>query len=186
MTAALKTDQLLIQADKALSRIRNQRFKEFLREAIDEASEGDFSKLKMAHNYKHFPVPVEEFLISDVYMDAKHILYPEVLEELIEINSGKYVETVFVGGIGSAKTTSALYTNAYQIYLLSCMRTPHKAFGLDPSSELLFAFQNKTETLAKTVSYNRFRAMIVHSPYFQKHFMFDKKLESRMLFPHRI
>jgi len=181
-----QVEQLLLQTERGLSGIRNPRFRKFLRQALEEAAEGDLEKLRAAQNYKRFPVPVEEFLLSDVYMDAKKFLYPAVVDELIEVNSGKYVEALFVGGIGSAKTTSALYTNAYQIYLLSCLKSPHKPFGLDPSSEMLFAFQNRTETLAKTVSYNRFRAMIRHSPYFQKHFMFDKRMESRMLFPYRI
>lgn len=93
---------------------------------------------------------------------------------------------VFTGGIGSGKTTGALYTNAYQLYLLSCMRNPHEQFGLDPSSEILLIFQNKTAELAKTVSYARFKPMIETSPYFQQYFMFDTKIKSKLVFPNRI
>jgi len=93
---------------------------------------------------------------------------------------------VFTGGIGSGKTTGALYTNAYQLYLLSCMRNPHEQFGLDSASEILFIFQNKTAALAKTVSFARFTQMIDSSPYFRQHFPYDPKVKSKCVFPHRI
>ena len=108
------------------------------------------------------------------------------MEELIELNSGKYVEAVLAGGIGTAKTTMALYTQAYQLYLLSCYVSPHEIYGLDPASEIVILFQNLTATKAKEVDYDRFRAMIENSPYFRKHFPFDRDLKSQLIFPNRI
>ena len=75
---------------------------------------------------------IKEFICSPHYLNKDKEIYPGVLEAAEELNTGRYVEAIMTGGIGSGKTTLALYTNAYQLYLLSCMRSPHKQFGLDP------------------------------------------------------
>jgi hypothetical protein len=89
---------------------------------------------------EHPPVPVRQFLESPEYMGAKGIIYPAILEALEELNSGEYEEAVLTGAIGAGKSTIALYTQAYQLYVLSCYRDPHALFGLDPSSEILIVF----------------------------------------------
>ncbi len=131
-------------------------------------------------------VGVREFVESPHYLDAKDILYPAIMDSLVELNSGKYSEAVLTGGIGCGKSTVALYTNAYSLYLLSCMRSPHREFGLDPSSEIMFIFQNLNLSLARAVDYERFRALIDQAPYFQKHFPYNKDIKSQLEFPHRI
>lgn len=136
--------------------------------------------------YRHRPVPIRKFLLDEYYLNLSTTIYPTILPEMEELNSGDYVEAVLTGGIGVAKTTMALWTIAYQVYLLSCMTDPHRVFGLDRSSEILFVFQSITTALAKEASYNRFRALIESSPYFQKHFPHDRKLESTLKFPRRI
>jgi hypothetical protein len=83
-------------------------------------------------------------------------------------------------------STGALYTQLYQMYLLSCMKNPHASFGLDPSSEIVIAFQSINFTIAKRGDYGRFKHMVEMSPYFTEHFPFDNSIESRLLFPHRI
>ena len=136
--------------------------------------------------YARPPVDIETFIQSPAYLNKPDSVFPAVMAELIECNSGRYVEAVFTGGIGSGKTTAALYTNAYQLYLLSCMRDAHGRFGLDSASEILLIFQNKTAALAKEVSYNRFKAIIDSSPYFQRYFPYRKRITSRLVFPRRI
>lgn len=136
--------------------------------------------------YVRPPVDVATFINSPQYMNKAGTVFPAVMDELVRMNSGQYVEVVLTGGIGSGKTTAALYTNAYQLYLLSCMGNPHEHFGLDAASEILLIFQNKTAELAKTVSYARFKPMIEASPYFQNYFPFDPKIKSKLVFPNRI
>lgn len=128
----------------------------------------------------------DEFYLSPHYLNAKNVLYPVVLETLIEICSGEYEECLLVGAIGAAKSTVAIYLMAYHLYLLSCYKFPQATLGLDPSSELLIVFQSITASLSKAVDYNRFRALIGQSPYFVNHFMFDKNIESEMRFPSNI
>lgn len=136
--------------------------------------------------YKKTPVGVEEFLKDKFYLGLRDEIYPEVLPYVIEINSGKYVEAVLTGGIGCAKTTIALWSNAYQLYLLSLMENPHGVFGLDRSSEIELIFQNITATLAKGVDFERFRSLVQRSSYFRQYFPFDRKIDSELRFPNRI
>lgn len=142
--------------------------------------------VKNASIYKWEPVSIREFIEGEEYLNKKADVYPKVMEELEEINSGKYVEVVLTGGIGSAKTTSALYTTAYQLYLLSCLREPHKLYGLDSASEILFIFQSISEKLAKGVDFMRFKSMIESSKYFREKFPFKRDIESKLVFPNRI
>ena len=139
-----------------------------------------------ASKYDRVPVDIKTFIEYPQYLDKLNQVYPKVMEHLIECNNGNYVEVVFTGGIGSGKTTAALYTIAYQLYLLSCMSSPHRQFGLDTSSEILFIFQSINAKLAKQLDYNRFRAMIEEAPYFKHHFPFKKDIESKLIFPNRI
>lgn len=147
---------------------------------------GDTSGLQMYLTYKSPPVDIKTFICDPYYLNKEAEIYPGVLEAAIELNNGSYVEAVLTGGIGSGKTTLALYTTAYQLYILSRMRNPHRVFGLDPSSEIMFIFQSITKVLAKGVDYQRFRNMIEGSRYFVEQFAFDKGLESKLVFPNRI
>ena len=136
--------------------------------------------------YRYPVVDVRTFVESPAYMNAPKVLWPRVMRELEEMNSGKYVESVLTGAIGAAKTTVALYCQAYQLYLMSCLRNPHAEFNLDPASEILIVFQSLNASLAKSVDYERFRTMISSAPYFKRHFRFDDGILSQMRFPRRI
>lgn len=141
------------------------------------------------------PVGIEEFLFSRFYLNRpKNELYPAVVEELIKINNpsggsfitNPYTQTLFTGSIGSAKTTCALYTTAYQLYLLSLYISPHQMFHMDSTSEILFIFQSMSGSLAKTVGFGRFKEICKQSYYFTFTFPFDRSKESILVFSNRI
>ena len=132
------------------------------------------------------PVDPKTFVESAEFMNAKGELYPAVLEAFIELNSGAYCEAVLTGGIGCGKTTLALYTTAYQLYLLSWMENPQKQFSLTSTSEIVVIFQSITAHLADNVDYRRFKEMIDHAPYFRKHFPRDMTIERELHFPNNI
>jgi hypothetical protein len=136
--------------------------------------------------YTMLPVDIQTFVEGAGFLNCRNTLFPAVMDELRELNSGKYVEAVLTGAIGTGKSTIALYTTAYQLYVLSCLKDPHKLFGLDPSSEIVFAFQSLNKQLAKSIDYERFRAMLTRSPYFKLYFPFNIKITSEMVFPNRI
>lgn len=141
-----------------------------------------------------YPVSVDTFLFDPFYLGKKEDeIYPEVKKELTLINNPNglrvvniYNEAVFTGGIGSAKSTTALYTMAYQLYVLSCFRNPHEAFSMDSSSEILFIFQSKDMGLAQSVDYERFYQMIKKSTYFNSVFPYDTRIKKRLVFTNRI
>lgn len=141
---------------------------------------------------KRYPVDIETFLFDPKYMDGKGHIWPELVPYIKEVNNPdgdrlgmKYHEVVLTGGIGTAKTTQALYGLAYQLYLLSCYREPHLVLGQDPSAEVLFIFQSINSKVAMS-DYKRFRNMIQRSPYFRDNFDFRRDIETTMIFPHRI
>lgn len=83
-------------------------------------------------------------------------------------------------------TTRATIVCAYNLYRLSCYRQPQRVLGLMDNSDLFIAMINKSETLAKKVTYSKFRKLIEGIPYFQENFMFDKTVENEMRFPNNI
>jgi hypothetical protein len=156
----------------------------YLKEKADEEKRvGD----KFEDGYwKTLPVDFQTFVESPEMMGKMSILWPEVMKCGLELNSGKYIECVLTGSIGVAKSTLAIYTQAYQAYLLSCMANPHEVFDLDNSSEILIVFQSVNKQVATDVDYKRLRDMFDNSPYFTKFFPFDKDRESEIRFPNRI
>jgi len=136
--------------------------------------------------YALLPVDIRTFVESKGFLNSRSVLYPAVMEELRELNSGKYDEAVLTGAIGTGKSTIALFTTAYQLYVLSCLKDPHRLFSLDPASEIVFAFQSLNKMLAESIGYKRFRTMIEDSAYFSHHFPFRKSLGSEMVFPKNI
>jgi hypothetical protein len=134
-------------------------------------------------NYCVPPFDFHTFVESPRLLAKAGALWPEVLKEGLEINSGKYTEVVLTGAIGVAKSTLALYTQAYQIYVVSCMANPHAVFDLDTASEILIVFQSINKNLAVDVDYRRFRSMIDNSPYFATEFLLRSLARERHALP---
>lgn len=132
------------------------------------------------------PVDPLTFLYDPMYLDKKGEIYPEVERCYVELNSGAYDEAVLTGGIGSAKTSLALYSQAYQLYVISCLANPQVTFGLDSATEILVVFQSLNADTAADVDYQRFYNLISASPYFKEVFPFDKGVKTTLKFPHNI
>ena len=185
-----KAGAVLARARKLSPAYRDQVLSNFLDDLQDvepEAGKVVFEASREFAGRLIKPVGVEEFLIGKRYLATNQdTVFPVVLSALIEMNNGYYNEAVLTGGIGTAKTTLALWTTAYQLYLLSLYLQPQRELGQDRTSEIIFVFQSITATLAKTVDFERFREMMELSPYFRHVFPFDHDLKSQLLFPRRI
>ena len=156
----LKGKMLWLEGQKLHNMDARMKYYRMLKDDVARVLEGlPPVELDKHRKYKWEPVGIEEFVLSSDYLDKSGEIYPEVMRHLIEINSGKYHELVATGGIGSAKTTLALYTIAYQLYLMSCLRNPHELFGLDSASELLLIFQSLNAKISKA-AYDRFQSMV--------------------------
>jgi len=138
-------------------------------------------------HYTQPPVGGREFVESPYYLNAGGSLYPKVMEVLVDIyDTGPHKEILLTGGIGSAKTTLAVYIQAYETYKLLCYSNPHAVFGLDPTSEIEIIFQSINAGLARDVDYKRFKSLIDASPFFVGPYGYNRRIESEMRFPHRI
>jgi len=139
--------------------------------------------LYKAQQYE-FEVPVDPatFLDDPYFMGAKETLWPALREEILEACSGRYIEAVFTGAIGTGKTTAALYILAYFLYRLMNLRNPHKVYGLDPASEIAFVMQSVTGGTAFTVDYMRFRRMLEGSPWFRENAPHEKDRKATIQF----
>lgn len=136
--------------------------------------------------YRTAPVDVRTFVESPMYLNKAGFLWPRVMDALEDMTSGRYVESVLTGGIGVAKTTLALYSQAYELYKIMLLRDPHVEFGLDPSSEIVIVFQSVTGATARSVDYARFRDMLQASPWFVRHAPMQDDIKSEILLPRRV
>lgn len=141
---------------------------------------------RRGRRWRRDPVSVTEFVESADFLGKRGEIYPRVMDALIEINSGRYQEAVLTGAIGTAKSTLAVYSTAWSLYQLSLFTRPHQEFGLDPSSEIVIIFQSINARTARSVDYERFKALIDGSPYFRELFPYDRRVESELRFPNRI
>jgi len=165
-----------------------------VRQSIEWYLEGEnIVRLPSLMLLERYPVTVEEFIFEKKYLGRGTEVWPKVMDSIIELNNPggdrlgqRYYESVLTGGIGTAKTTRALYTTAYQLYLLSCYRSPHLLLSQDKVSEIYFVFQSLNARVARDVDYARFRNMIEESEYFNTTFTYRKDLESRLVFPKNI
>jgi len=136
--------------------------------------------------YEEIPVGPQEFVESEKYLNCgpgtSDAMFPGVMTEFVELNSGKYDTAVLTGAIGTSKTFLSNFSQAYQLYRLACLRNPHSYYGLLSSDEIVIIFQSITATLAKKLDYARFRELLLKAPWFQAHFPFRRDLESEMVF----
>lgn len=185
--------QLILQKARTISN-KKKRF-DYLKVSVKELKK----QIKAQEKYKEAPVDITTFLFSPDYLGLERYrpetdedegcesgMYEEVEKSITEIVNGDYVEAVLTGGIGTAKTTIALYVLAYTLYMVSVLKDPHKEYGIQRTDELVFIFQSLNATHAKTVDYARFKALIDNSKYFQEKFPYDKQVESELQFPNRI
>lgn len=133
-------------------------------------------------NWIRPPVDFRTFVESEHLLNKPGEMYPEVMRCGSELNSGRYIECVLTGAIGTGKSHLAVYTQAYQVYVLTCMKNPHATFDLDSTSDITVIFQSANKELAKDVDYARFRAVVDESPYFRKYAPYDEGRASDMRF----
>lgn len=133
------------------------------------------------------PVDVSEFVESARYMGQKGFVRPRVLEELHSLFHGPdaedRLEVVLGGAIGWGKSYFAEMGLAYMLYRLSRHPCPQLTYGLAPGSSIVFIMQSLRLEQAKKVLFQQFGQRLKDSPYFQKHFRFDKRVKSELRFP---
>ena len=146
----------------------------------------EMSSISDQHTRERFPpVDAATFLDDPYFFGDTMKLWPAIRTEVIEACSGKYIEAVFTGSIGTGKTTAALAVKSYFLYRTLNLRDPHKEFELDSNSEIAFILQSITGGTAFTVDYMRFRRAVEKSPWFQDNAEFDQNLKATIQFKDR-
>lgn len=166
---------------------------QFLDRAKALCEDGDTFHLRAAALLKSYPVSIREFVESPDFLDDTSI-YPANMDSLEALNNpdgwrigSTYVEAVLTGAIGTGKTTLALHSTLYQVYVLACLRNPHTLFGLSESSEIAFILQAPTERLAKSIGFNRIRELVQNSKCFKGPNAPDKRtIKSQLAFPNGV
>ncbi len=134
------------------------------------------------------PVTPLEFLTSEEYIGVSMSnLYPMWKEVLCHVLDAKnqIVEFILTGAIGTGKTFATTAAMAYKIYWLSCLHDPARYYGLSSKSKIVFGFYAVTKKQAADVGYYRLRSYFEHSPYFQNHFPYNPRLETKTSFIHQ-
>lgn len=91
------------------------------------------------------------------------------------VANGVVVHNTFTASIGVC----------YLLYLLSCMRDPHRSFGIAANSNISIVCLSVNEVLATKVAYENIATKIEASPYFQEHFPFEKT-KKELRFPRKV
>jgi hypothetical protein len=146
----------------------------------------------------HEPVSIEEFVQSDYFLNLRIVdmedegehkgggLWSPVFDAVKEITEGGFVESLFLGAIGTGKTSAAQVVTSYNLYRLSCEVSPHMRFNIIPKNDIYYVCLNVTDDLAYNVTFKGFRGLIENSPYFNEVFPYDKGMASVMRFPKKI
>lgn len=179
-------------ADSMVAGVGNRMFADMYRTAIrKQLTEGDSSLFTFMANLERTPVGIEEFIDSPEFLGSTDlVLWPEVRKTIVEINNnwwrglehGAHDEATLMGATGTGKTSIAIVTTIYHLYLLSCLMNPQAMYGFPKATSIVFAIMGAKPRVVNKVIYLPMRKLIENMPYFQKHFMPDKLIESEMYF----
>jgi len=132
------------------------------------------------------PVDMQTFCMDPYYLgNTCDSIYPIWLKDLTQLFDEGYREAIITGAIGTGKTFAASIGICRILYLLSCMRDPHRSFGIAANSNISIVCLSVSEILATKVAYENIATKIEASPYFQEHFPYEKT-KKELRFPKKI
>ena len=180
--------------DTIASGIENVNLAEMYREATSRALEGDKTLFEFLRQLDRIPVAIEEFIDSPEFLGATDMsIWPEVRNALVALNgpwwkgleAGAYNEAVLCGATGTGKSSVAIISTLYHVYILSCMKNPQAWYGLPKATSIVFAIMGAKPRVVSKVLYLPMRKLLESMPYFQKYMRPDRLVESEMYFPEK-
>jgi hypothetical protein len=136
--------------------------------------------------YIRKPVDIETFVMDHYFLGKTcDVLYPKLMADMKTLFSGGYRETILSGSIGWGKSFFASIIACRILYELSCMRDPHKSFGIGKGTDITFVVLSVQEDLAIKVAFENIANKIKESEYFKDNFPF-KALKKEIVFPNKI
>lgn len=161
---------------EALSAEERETFEILLKE-LREREDGKTPRLlnKLSQEeYIRTPVDMKTFILDPYYLGQTCTeIFPRLLDDLVELCEGDYQEAIFTGAIGTGKTFAASIGICRVLYELSCMKNPHKSYGLASDSNISIVGLSVSEQLATKVVFENIATKIRASKYFQEHFPFE-------------
>ena len=140
-------------------------------------------------DYKEIPVDINTFICDNEYLGKTNkngkSVYPHWHQVLNDIFSDrtKYSEVVFTGATRIGKSSTAVTSTCYMLYMLMCLRNPQEFFNTKEVSKFSILFFNVTEKLAKGVAYREFNDTLHASPWFQSHGSFSNSTKDFYYIP---
>lgn len=164
----------LLSGDKKVEQIAN---------VIDKVSVKDSEQIRPI-------VPCSKWLNDQYYCGSECVtkLYPFWKDLICDIFDGgqKYTTVVLTGGIGTGKSTCALYILLRKLYELSCYKNIAGLFGMMANSFTAFLYFSLTQKEAERTGYGQMRSIIDDIPYFNEHFKRNKYRNSTLDFPENV
>ena len=146
-------------------------------------------------DWHEWPVPAEAFVTDPFHVGNAVHVRPKILEFIGDfMDPGELYETaIFVAGIGSGKSYAAGLLLLYSLYVLGCMREPHKYLstfpGVDIASDSEIAVITASAAGARQASkviYQDVVEKVDNSPWFRRYFDAYPGKGSELDFPRRI
>ena len=130
---------------------------------------------------KRVPVTIEAFVNDPEFLGGRIEIWPALMPDLVALNpyvlaGDEPVNEAFLGGAtGIGKSTIALVTTLYQIYLLTCFHSPQRLLGLDEDTGLVFPLQSVNPDVTRRVLYEPLRQKFESMPFVQKHLTWNQR-----------
>lgn len=164
----------ILTGDKRIEQIAN---------VIDKVSVKESEQLRPI-------IPCKQWLNDQYYSGSECVnkLYPFWKDLICDIFDGgqKYTTVVLTGGIGTGKSTCALYILIRKLYELSCYKNIAGLFGMMANSFTAFLYFSLTQKEAERTGYGQMRSIIDDIPYFNEHFKRNKYRNSTLDFPENV
>jgi hypothetical protein len=134
--------------------------------------------------YERKPVGLREFVEDEYYLGKimKGDIFPKIVDDLEELFDGQYTDVILTGSIGWGKTRFMEIAVAYDLYKVSCLKDPARAYGMMKGSNITFVNVSVNKTQATKVFFQDLYDLLSASPYFQKEFPFDRRVKSEIRF----
>lgn len=137
--------------------------------------------LRAVMQLERFPVTIDEFVESRDFLGQRVDIWPALMEDLRRLNPDVFigeepVHEAYLGGATSiGKSTLARITLLYQIYLLTCLRSPQELFGLEPQTKFVFPLQSVAPEVTRRVLYEPIRQMFEEMPFAKKYLNWKRR-----------
>lgn len=86
----------------------------------------------------------------------------------------------------TGKTMKAHISNAYQLYILHCLKEPQRMYGLAKQTPIVFSMTSSDSRTTADVLYRPFRSLIENIPFFQRYTSWNRDLKSKIEFSNGI